>query len=86
MPWHIALRALQSLQNDGAHQNFYSGPTAPVKKEIHAHSLEVVEGAVPECFDGVYIRTGPNPQHEPRGGYVMCVPLLYTIAHLHIYF
>lgn len=71
MPWHVALRALQSLQKDGSHERFFTGATAPVSREIHSNQLEVVQGAVPPGLDGMYIRTGPNPQHEPQGGYLM---------------
>lgn len=71
MPWHVALGALQSLQNDGSSKRFLTGETAPVFQEVHTHQLEVVEGAVPDSLDGVYMRTGPNPQYEPRGGYLM---------------
>jgi carotenoid cleavage dioxygenase-like enzyme len=44
---------------------------SPVQQEVHAHELQVVEGAVPVELDGVYMRTGPNPQFEPQGGVVM---------------
>ena len=76
MPWHVAMRALQGLQKDGSHKRFFTGASAPVSKEIHSHQLEVVQGAVPEGLDGMYMRTGPNPQNEPRGGYLMYAPLL----------
>lgn len=41
---------------------------APVKAEVFTKTLEVVEGEVPGDLDGVYIRTGSNPQHRPWGG------------------
>lgn len=43
--------------------NFAPVPETPVK-----HDLEV-EGRVPECLDGVYVRNGANPRFEPRGGH-----------------
>ncbi|XP_074283400.1 putative carotenoid cleavage dioxygenase 4, chloroplastic [Silene latifolia] len=44
-------------------QNF-----APVD-ELPPTECEVVEGALPSCLDGAYIRNGPNPQFLPRGPY-----------------
>jgi carotenoid cleavage dioxygenase-like enzyme len=38
-------------------QNF-----APVTKEIEAHNLEVVHGAIPPALAGLYVRNGSNPQ------------------------
>ncbi|KAL9246964.1 hypothetical protein vseg_020442 [Gypsophila vaccaria] len=44
-------------------QNF-----APVD-ELPPTECEVVEGALPSCLNGAYIRNGPNPQFLPRGPY-----------------
>lgn len=44
------------------------GNFAPVE-ELPPTSCEVVEGSLPSCLDGVYIRNGPNPQFIPRGPY-----------------
>ncbi|XP_052211068.1 probable carotenoid cleavage dioxygenase 4, chloroplastic [Diospyros lotus] len=41
---------------------------APVD-ELPPTECEVVEGALPPCLDGAYIRNGPNPQFLPRGPY-----------------
>jgi carotenoid cleavage dioxygenase-like enzyme len=41
----------------------------PVDKEVFQTELEVLEGSIPAGLEGVYIRTGPNPQHKPWGGY-----------------
>lgn len=41
---------------------------APVG-ELPPTECEVVEGVLPSCLDGVYIRNGPNPQFIPRGPY-----------------
>ncbi|KAI4327889.1 hypothetical protein L6164_020300 [Bauhinia variegata] len=44
-------------------QNF-----APVE-ELPPTECEVIEGSLPPCLDGAYIRNGPNPQFLPRGPY-----------------
>ncbi|KAH0646747.1 hypothetical protein KY290_034366 [Solanum tuberosum] len=41
---------------------------APVD-ELPPTECEVVEGSLPSCLDGAYIRNGPNPQYLPRGPY-----------------
>lgn len=41
---------------------------APVD-ELPPTECEVVEGSLPSCLDGAYIRNGPNPQFLPRGPY-----------------
>ncbi|KAH6820441.1 nine-cis-epoxycarotenoid dioxygenase 4 [Perilla frutescens var. hirtella] len=45
-----------------------SGNFAPVA-ELPPTACEVVEGSLPACLDGAYIRNGPNPQFIPRGPY-----------------
>lgn len=45
-----------------------SGNFAPVD-ELPPTPCEVVEGALPSCLDGAYIRNGPNPQFVPCGPY-----------------
>ena len=40
------------------------GNYAPVQNEVTVHSL-VVDGQLPPCVDGVYLRNGPNPRFEP---------------------
>ncbi|PHU28866.1 Carotenoid 9,10(9',10')-cleavage dioxygenase 1 [Capsicum chinense] len=37
--------------------------------ELPPVECEVVEGSLPHCLDGAYIRNGPNPQYLPRGPY-----------------
>ena len=44
-------------------QNF-----APVN-ELPPTECQVIEGSLPPCLDGAYIRNGPNPQFLPRGPY-----------------
>ncbi|XWS38843.1 hypothetical protein CRYUN_Cryun19dG0165300 [Craigia yunnanensis] len=41
---------------------------APVD-ELPPTECEVIQGSLPACFDGAYIRNGPNPQYLPRGPY-----------------
>ncbi|KAK9275551.1 hypothetical protein L1049_022818 [Liquidambar formosana] len=41
---------------------------APVD-ELPPTECEVIEGSLPACLDGAYIRNGPNPQFLPRGPY-----------------
>nr|QBC36242.1 carotenoid cleavage dioxygenase 4 variant 5 [Petunia x hybrida] len=41
---------------------------APVD-ELPPTECEVVQGSLPTCLDGAYIRNGPNPQYLPRGPY-----------------
>lgn len=37
--------------------------------ELPPTECEVIEGVLPSCLDGAYIRNGPNPQFLPRGPY-----------------
>ncbi|XVE57304.1 hypothetical protein DITRI_Ditri04bG0080600 [Diplodiscus trichospermus] len=41
---------------------------APVD-ELPPTECEVIQGSLPSCLDGAYIRNGPNPQYLPRGPY-----------------
>jgi carotenoid cleavage dioxygenase-like enzyme len=52
-----------------AENPFLSGTMAPVNTEVFTMDLKVVEGAIPPDMSGVFLRTGPNPQHQPWGGY-----------------
>ncbi|KAL0447667.1 UNVERIFIED_CONTAM: putative carotenoid cleavage dioxygenase 4, chloroplastic [Sesamum latifolium] len=45
-----------------------SGNFAPVD-ELPPTPCEVVEGSLPSCLDGAYIRNGPNPRFIPSGPY-----------------
>ncbi|KAL7153378.1 hypothetical protein ABFS83_04G164700 [Erythranthe nasuta] len=45
-----------------------AGNFAPVA-ELPPNPCEIVEGHLPSCLDGAYIRVGPNPQFIPRGPY-----------------
>ncbi|KAL0360886.1 UNVERIFIED_CONTAM: putative carotenoid cleavage dioxygenase 4, chloroplastic [Sesamum radiatum] len=44
------------------------GNFSPVD-ELPPTPCEVVEGSLPSCLDGVYLRNGPNPQFIPHGPY-----------------
>jgi len=50
---------------------YLEGPYAAVPAEVLQCDLaaRVVAGEVPRDVDGVYLRNGPNPKHEPRGRY-----------------
>ncbi|KAK6251612.1 hypothetical protein SCA6_005617 [Theobroma cacao] len=37
--------------------------------ELPPTDCEVIQGSLPSCLDGAYIRNGPNPQYQPRGPY-----------------
>ncbi|KAK4486289.1 hypothetical protein RD792_008959 [Penstemon davidsonii] len=45
-----------------------TGNYSPVH-ELPPTACEVVEGFLPSCLDGAYIRNGSNPQFTPRGPY-----------------
>lgn len=47
---------------------FLEGNYAPVAEEITADNLPVV-GKLPADLEGMFVRTGPNPQFTPRGNY-----------------
>ncbi|KAJ6311014.1 hypothetical protein OIU76_015687 [Salix suchowensis] len=44
----------------------FTGNFAPVD-ELEPTNCTVVEGELPGCLNGVYIRNGPNPQQMPNG-------------------
>jgi carotenoid cleavage dioxygenase-like enzyme len=56
------------VDETGANNPYLQGPYAPVDKEVAARDLEVI-GEIPDDLDGVYARTGPNPQFDPVGRY-----------------
>jgi carotenoid cleavage dioxygenase len=44
------------------------GNYAPVHSEIVVDDLPVI-GEIPRDLNGLYVRNGPNPQHQPQGRY-----------------
>ncbi len=47
---------------------YLSGNYAPIREETQAEDLRVI-GELPVEMDGMYVRTGPNPQFDPMGQY-----------------
>src|SRR5262245_66371555 len=48
---------------------YLEGPYEAVHDEVTLRGLEVIDGRIPDDFNGVYVRNGPNPQHHPVGRY-----------------
>lgn len=46
--------------------NILSGNWAPVDEMIPTE-CKVMQGSIPSCLNGVYLRNGPNPQFPPNG-------------------
>jgi carotenoid cleavage dioxygenase-like enzyme len=55
------LDSLQETKHHLAHHVYLHGNYAPVTEEHRAVPLQVVEGALPEDLDGLFVRNGPNP-------------------------
>lgn len=47
---------------------YLMGNYAPVREEVEYDELKVI-GELPREMDGMYVRTGPNPQFDPLGAY-----------------
>jgi carotenoid cleavage dioxygenase len=47
---------------------YLSGNYSPIREETDAEDLKVI-GELPVEMDGMYVRTGPNPQFDPLGQY-----------------
>lgn len=41
---------------------------APVRNELYTEDLEVL-GKIPDCLNGAFVRTGPNPYFDPTARY-----------------
>ncbi|GAB2295868.1 carotenoid cleavage dioxygenase 4 [Dionaea muscipula] len=52
----------------GPTESLLSGNFAPVD-ELQPTECRVIDGAIPECLEGAYIRNGPNPRFLPTGPY-----------------
>jgi hypothetical protein len=71
------LQRLQRALNGGPPGGVY----APVMKELHTTDVQVVQGSVPTCIDGTYVRTGPNAQFDAEGGQYWCAFPSVTRPH-----
>jgi carotenoid cleavage dioxygenase len=47
---------------------YLDGNFAPVREEITAEDLKII-GELPPNLSGMFVRNGPNPQHQPIGQY-----------------
>ena len=66
----LAQRALRKNQDA-----LLGGANAPLTTEVFQKDLPVT-GQVPAELQGLYIRTGPNAQFAPAGGYHACATML----------
>jgi carotenoid cleavage dioxygenase len=48
---------------------YLNGAWTPLFEEVDAADLDVIEGAIPDDIDGVYIRNTENPVQQPLGRY-----------------
>jgi len=48
---------------------YLTGAWTPLHEEVTARDLKVLEGAIPEDLDGVYLRNTENQIHQPLGRY-----------------
>jgi carotenoid cleavage dioxygenase len=48
---------------------YLNGAWTPLHEEVDATDLEVLEGAIPDDIDGIYIRNTENPVHQALGRY-----------------
>lgn len=58
----------RTLPDDDAHP-YRSGAWRPQHREWSVDDVEVVEGAIPEDLDGLYVRNTENPLHEAISAY-----------------
>ena len=61
------LQACTGQRRKAALNSFLRGNFAPVRCERGPEECKVVEGALPEALDGVFLRIGPDPVVEPTG-------------------
>jgi carotenoid cleavage dioxygenase len=65
----LSLLGRDALADDKEPESpFLQGNYGPVKEEVTADDLKVI-GKLPAEMDGMFVRTGPNPQFPPRGRY-----------------
>lgn len=48
---------------------YLTGAWTPLHEEVTAIDLDVIEGAIPQDVDGIYLRNTENPVHQPLGRY-----------------
>jgi len=61
-------RRVSTIEHDTWQTPFLQGLMAPVFDERDDDALEVV-GEIPPELNGMFVRTGPNPQFAPMGAY-----------------
>jgi carotenoid cleavage dioxygenase-like enzyme len=44
---------------------YLNGPWTPLREEVDAYDLDVIEGTLPTDLDGIYLRNTENQIHEP---------------------
>ena len=59
---------MSTIENDTWQTPLLQGLLAPVAEERDDADLEVV-GEIPSALNGMFVRTGPNPQFAPMGAY-----------------
>ena len=59
---------MSTIENDTWQTPFLQGLMAPTFDERDDDGLEVV-GEIPAALNGMFVRTGPNPQFAPMGAY-----------------
>ena len=59
---------MSTIENDTWQTPFLQGLMAPVSEERDDDGLEVV-GEIPASLNGMFVRTGPNPEFAPMGAY-----------------
>ena len=64
----ITGEARRTLPDDDAHP-YRSGAWRPQHREWQVDDVEVVEGAIPDDLDGLYVRNTENPLHESIARY-----------------
>ena len=66
---HQLVRSIPSTLPASDDHPYRTGAWAPNHREWDAVDLEVVEGAIPDDLEGVYLRNTENPVHESIGLY-----------------
>jgi carotenoid cleavage dioxygenase len=62
------LPPLLSTLESGTHP-YLNGAWTPLREEVDAEELDVIEGAIPRDLDGAYLRNTENPILQPLGRY-----------------